>query len=1048
MLHLSSDRLFLMNFDEILAFVTRSFIKKLALFRFIVFLYTSFLFVSHEMLIKRWLTNGFIAAMLVLWVTKASVAQVYHFQHYDIFSGLGQSQVSDIEQDRFGYIWLSTRGGGLSRFDGLHFTTYRKEDNLPANNILSLEIDAKGLMYIGTPFGLSVYDGKKTRPVRSPNREPYTVSSVIGDLKGNVYAICNASQIGQLVDDSLIFLKKNNSIRPSFFSDISINRKGALMVSTFGGEIFEITSKGLERRYSVSTDLVVRSVLFDSKDSLWLGTEAGIFRVSTKNPNIKNADLQLISKELTYEMTETSDGSIWMGLVAGGMRYHKGKTLKFGPQNGFTNFLVKGLLEDREGNIWFTTDGDGVYKFINPAFTSINSTSGLSGNTVSCLALDPSGKLWIGYFDEGMDIWDTKTNTPLPIPAQLRNRRVNCLSIDNEGNTWAGLAGPGVYKISKTKTEYIPLDGHLSYQGVVLHLQAGKGKEMWISTSNGVLLHDGEKITHFSQKEGLKGQFVRRTLHLLSGETITSGPRGLNLIRNGVISDFDYEKELASFPALSMAQRPDGLLALGSFEDGVAIFDPKTRNKSYFTVKNGLCSNLIYNTIFDKQGRLWIGTERGIDLISIGKNLKINSIRHFNETDGFTARETNANTALVSPDGDLWIGTIKGIFKYRESGEKTHINALKVHFTEVKLPFDTTDLAQYALGKGTWYNVPNELELPHTKNQLKINYIAINHTHPDHVRYQYQLEGADEGWLGPTEETGVVYSHLTPGQYRFKVRATLGDNQWGEIATYEFKITPPFYQRWWFILFLVATLISLGLLAQKLYIQYRTRRVLAYEKLKQEAEAAIRVQIAQDFHDELGNRLAAIRMQSNVLKLRYNGHETEEKRIVGEIEKNVVRLFRDTKDFIWSIDPESNQVSELALYIKDFGENLLQDTDIRFRADTTIPVALQHLSLPPGWSIQVIMIFKEALTNCIKHAQCKNIHFRATINDQQLSFELEDDGTGIVFPTEGYHKGLNNMRLRAEKIHCSLFIAPRTPKGTLVRLVGKVPMQTASPKIR
>jgi signal transduction histidine kinase len=168
----------------------------------------------------------------------------------------------------------------------------------------------------------------------------------------------------------------------------------------------------------------------------------------------------------------------------------------------------------------------------------------------------------------------------------------------------------------------------------------------------------------------------------------------------------------------------------------------------------------------------------------------------------------------------------------------------------------------------------------------------------------------------------------------------------------------------------------------------------------------------------------------------------------GEIEKNVVRLFRDTKDFIWSIDPESNQVSELALYIKDFGENLLQDTDIRFRADTTIPAALEHLSLPPGWSIQVIMIFKEALTNCIKHAQCKNIHFRATINDQQLSFELDDDGTGIVFPTEGYHKGLNNMRLRAEKIHCSLFIAPRTPKGTLVRLVGKVPMQTASPKIR
>ncbi|MFN8344090.1 MAG: two-component regulator propeller domain-containing protein [Spirosomataceae bacterium] len=1000
------------------------------------------------MLIKRGLTKGFIAAFSVLWAANIAVGQVYHFRHYDIFSGLGQSQVSDIEQDRFGYIWLSTRGGGLSRFDGLHFTTYRKEDNLPANNILSLEIDAKGLMYIGTPLGLSVYDGKKTRPVRSPNREPYMVSSVIGDRNGHVYAICNASQVVRLADDSLVALKKKNATRPSFFSDISVNRSGKLMVAAFSGEIFEITSDALEKRYSVPSDLVLRSVLFDSKDSLWLGTEEGVFRASAKKHEIKMADLQPVSRELVYEMTETSDGSIWMGLLSGCMRYRQGSILKFGPHNGFTNFLVKGLLEDREGNVWFTTDGDGVYKFTNPAFTSFNPSSGLKGSTVSCLALDLTGKLWISYFDEGMDVWDTKTNRPLPIPKELQNKRINCIAIDNEGNTWVGLAGAGVYKISATKTEYIPLEEYLSYQGVILFMQAGKGKEMWLSTSNGVLHYDGRKMTHFSQKEGLKGRFVRRTLLLQSGEVITSGPRGLNLIRNGVIYDFDYDKELAMFPALSMAQRNDGLLALGSFEDGIALYDPKTKRKTYFTVKNGLCSNLIYNTVFDNRGRLWIGTERGIDLLTLDNNLKVNAIRHFNDEDGFTARETNANTALISREGDLWIGTIKGIFKYRENSLQAQRNTLKVHFTEVKLPFDTTDLVQYAEGKGTWYNVPHNLELPHTKNQLKISYMAINHTHPDHVRYQYRLEGADEGWMGPTEQTSVVYSHLKPGEYRFMVRAALGDHHWGETSVYEFNIIPPFYQQWWFILLMVMTMISLGILAQKLYIQHRTRRVLAYEKLKQEAEAAVRVQIAQDFHDELGNRLAAIRMQSNVLKLRYNGHESEEKRIVGEIEKNVVRLFRDTKDFIWSIDPESNQFSELALYIKDFGENLLQDTAIRFHANTNIPNHLAQVSLPPGWSIQVIMIFKEALTNCIKHAGCKNIYFRATINEQQVSFELEDDGSGIVFPTEGYHKGLNNMRLRAEKIHCSLFIAPRVPKGTLVRLAGKIPMKTASPKIR
>jgi len=992
---------------------------------------------------QRW-THGWIVLFLVVLAIRASVAQVYHFQHYDIFSGLGQSQVTDIEQDRFGYIWLSTRGGGLSRFDGKHFTTYRKEDNLPANNILSLEIDAKGIMYMGTPFGLSIYDGQRTRPVHTTDHEPYTVSSLIGDAKGNVYAVCNASQLGILVGDSLHFLKKNNSDRPSFFSDMAITPQGKLMVSTYSGEIFEVTPKGLFRRFNFSAELVLRSILFDNQGFLWLGTDEGVFTTNAKEPT----PLTLISHEMVHEMTETSDGSVWMGLSVGALRYREGNIVRFTTENGFSNFMVRGLLEDREGNVWFTTDGDGVYKFTNPAFTSLSTKTGLHGNTIASLALEPSGKLWVSYFDGGIDIIDTKTNRPLPIPAVFQRKRINCLSADNEGNVWVGLAGPGVYKVSAKTINYLPLDGYLSTQGVTLFMEAGEGKEMWISTSNGVLRYDGTSFQHFHSKDGLKGSFVRRTLLMQSGELISAGPRGLNCIRNGQIVDFQYDTEVASFPALSMAQRKDGLLAFGSFEDGVVVFHPQTRRKQFFTVKQGLCSNLIYNVSFDQQGRLWMGTERGIDLLTLDAQYRIASIRHFNETDGFTARETNANTAYVAPNGDFWIGTIKGIFHYRPSSNLQRTTAPSVHFTEVKFPFDSTNLVRFAKSTNTWFNVPQELTLPHTRNQLKISFISISHTHPDLVRYQYQLEGEDDEWMGPTEQASVVYSHLTPGKYRFKVRASLGDQQWGETAVYAFEIVPPFYQRPWFVVLMIGFIISLIVLAQQLYIQYRTRRVLAYEKLKQEAEAAIRVQLAQDFHDELGNRLAAIRMQSNVLKLRYEGQENEEKRIVGEIEKNVVRLFRDTKDFIWSIDPESNIVQELVLYIKDFGENLLQDTTIRFHSHTEIPFELENVTLPPGWSIQVIMIFKEALTNCIKHAQCQNIYFCATLQGRTVSFSLNDDGRGIVFPTDGYHKGLNNMRLRAERIHCSLEISPRTPSGTSVLLKGMIPTKTASPKIR
>jgi len=256
-----------------------------------------------------------------------------------------------------GYIWFATRGGGLSRFDGLHFTNFRKEDKLPANNILSLEINGKGMMYIGTPFGLSIYDGKNTRFVKTSNPGPYTVRAVISDLKGQVFALCNSNQIGYLAGDTLHFLKKKGAERISFFSDMSVNNQAELMVASYSGEIFEVSPKQLTCRFRIPEGIVLRSILFDSKDSLWLGTEQGLFRVSTKQVDIQRTDLELISKEVVSEMTETESGDVWMGLSAGAMRYSKGQMQRFGAQNGFTNFAITSLLEDREGNIWLATDG-------------------------------------------------------------------------------------------------------------------------------------------------------------------------------------------------------------------------------------------------------------------------------------------------------------------------------------------------------------------------------------------------------------------------------------------------------------------------------------------------------------------------------------------------------------------------------------------------------------------------------------------------------------------------------------------------------------------
>lgn len=47
--------------------------------------------------------------------------QQYSFKNFGVQQGLGQSQVYAIEEDSLGYLWLGTRGGGLSKFDGEKF---------------------------------------------------------------------------------------------------------------------------------------------------------------------------------------------------------------------------------------------------------------------------------------------------------------------------------------------------------------------------------------------------------------------------------------------------------------------------------------------------------------------------------------------------------------------------------------------------------------------------------------------------------------------------------------------------------------------------------------------------------------------------------------------------------------------------------------------------------------------------------------------------------------------------------------------------------------
>ncbi|MFN3852379.1 MAG: two-component regulator propeller domain-containing protein [Spirosomataceae bacterium] len=977
--------------------------------------------------------------IIILLMCRLAVAQVYHFEHYGIHNGLGQSQVSDIIEDQFGYIWMSTKGGGLSRFDGINFKTYRKEDGLPSNNLANIRINTKQQILIGTYRGFCLFDGKTFKNLTRKDR---MVRQLLSDKKNEIYLIFDKNGIGKVRGNDLFEIKPNDLSKPSI-EFATIDSQNQVHFSDWEGNIYKFTDNKLFTITKLPKGFSSKSFFIDKNNTLWLPSIKGLYKVKNIKPQLTEQDLEKICDRQTISITQTRNNDIWVGMMEGAMRISaNGVITDFNVQNGFTGALVSRIYEDSKGVIWFATDGDGAYKFTNPPFTSISRQSGLSESVVSKILPDGKGHLWLGTFNYGINVWDgRKISKKYNTSNGLLCNGISASMLDKKGNKWFGLSGCGVVRFDKNDRIKIFTNKEIGSETSVTSIIEGDGDDIWFGTFWGIFLYDGKKFRRFSKEDGLHNNQVPKLLKIDKNTIIAFTFTGANLIKDYKIYDL---KEIPKWEYLRITSAiydpKSKMLFWGDMEEGITAFNLSTKKKYNFTKKHGLSSNLIYNLILGENNSLWVGTEKGLDFVQFDKNWAIAEIKHYSESKGLVGIETNESSVTFDEKGNLWVGTIMGAFQYHSERDFEDPNPVKVQLTEVKLLTSERSLKQFAQAEDPWHKVYQNLVLPYYQNNLTFKYIGIYHRNPKEVVYQYKLEGFDRDWSLTTPKTEAIYTNLPEGKYTLVVRASTNPKKWSnEVTKYEFVIQPPFWRTWWFSLASVLSVISLVFISQRVYASYRTKEALTLERLKQEAESEVRKQIAQDFHDELGNRLAAITTQSSVLMLKMNAGN-ENRKIVSDIENNARKLYTDTKDFIWTIDPESNRLNELIMYIKDFGEKLFQYTDIEFLVKREISDDFADKVLPAGWSIQVIMIFKEAMTNALKHSKSRHVYFDYEIENDSFSFTLEDDGVGINSePNSSAQKGIGNMQRRANKINCQLAVERMQPRGTYIRLVGKIP---------
>lgn len=332
--------------------------------------------------------------------------------------------------------------------------------------------------------------------------------------------------------------------------------------------------------------------------------------------------------------------------------------------------------------------------------------------------------------------------------------------------------------------------------------------------------------------------------------------------------------------------------------------------------------------------------------------------------------------------------------------------------------------------------------LPFEKNSITIQFVCPD-TIVDHdVEYGYILEGYDSSWVDNGDQRRASFANLGSGNFLFRFRARHPGSEWVETRhPLKVSVTTPFWSYWWFPLvgLTVVSLILYGI--YKIRINEAIERVLAMEKIRKDESEALRVTMAQDFHDEMGNKLASIIVMVSTLDLLIKDKTREIKEALTRIEADSKSLFSGTKTFIWSIDPKSDTLYEILNYIIHFGTDLFENTGKQFEVENIPSEDLVSYIMPVGVSRQIFFIFKEAMTNSLVHSGSGMIRFGFKINKSGSTIEiwLADDGKGITEKELKSSRGLSNMRSRAKKINGRLSLSNNPQGGFIVKLSSAIP---------
>lgn len=936
------------------------------------------------------------------------------------------SQIGALAETHNGYLWLGTYDS-LYRFDGVNFNRYRTPSGQDLGIVSSLLASDDGL-WVGLRNG-----GVRFIPDQEANPATFELG------RGVIYALEQTS-------DGYLWAAANDGLM------------------RFDGRHWQQLSSedGFLGRNAYS-------LFIDAAGVLWLADEQRLYYLEPGTQRLRDSGIEA---NRTRQIAQAPDGALWLA------ERDSHSLLRIAP-NGTPRLAmrikvgepVNQLLFDRHGTLWLSTTDGGLLHAARPdqytadgfaALERFSSRNGLSSDFTLPLLEDSEGSLWIGTLN-GLDRLRDRLLQPAGFPASAHNL---ALVADDDGGLWAASSNLPIMRLDSDGVRYLPLQIPISAT-----TRDPRGKA-WLAGPQGIWRSTGkqlEKVAELPVERSLdssvramlvdqqgalwlslnrQGLFVLRQGHWqalpvpsakpsqqmpVSASLAPDGRRWFGYRDNLIVShDENGERHWGAADGLdvghvtAMAHLP-GHSWFGG-QHGLARFDGK-RFQALPLPDNGLFDNLyaIIPVPVAAGEDLWLQGKGGIFQLPASEveQALANPEHHIRyrtyDLQGGLVNDPHQvlalPTAVRSSQGRLWFITRNGVVGLDPMRTQQNSTPPRVRIESLVVDGETVPLK------------PSP-ELQANSQRLVIHYSALSLSAPDGLHFLYRLDGFDHDWHSAGRQREAIYTDLSAGDYRFRVRALNQDGVPNDQDTeLHFSIAPVFYRHPLFLLVLGAALLGV------LHLIYSSNMRRAAERLRTRLEERHneRERIARELHDTLLQGVHGLILHVQAVADRLPAEQPARSQLEKALDRADL-VVREGRDRVRDLRNVQYAPADLPQALRDL-ERLLDHPDVTYRVEIKGTACALH----PVVHDELYQLVREAVSNAFRHAHASTVQIRLDYNPRLFRLQVIDDGRGVLADylqeaEPGDHWGLKGMYERADKIGGTLGVHSAPGRGSQVQL--------------